>query len=230
LWRGEIVSRNRKKGQSRQSHRLRNARDLKRKSGKRPPYDRVLIVCEGEKTEPQYFEEIRKINRVPAVHVRVLHSQHGTEPRQVVDYAEAKFRESGEYELVCAVFDRDDHKTYVNALDRAAQLDHALLNDEKQAVPFLAVPSVPCFELWLLLHFDDVQAFFPRGEIFKRLKKHLAKYEKGMKGTYAATQEYFEKASQRAARLRQRNNPRPGTEPHTNVDEIVAKLQSIVVG
>jgi hypothetical protein len=60
------VSRNRKK-----KDRLRSARDLRRKSGKRPPYDRVLIVCEGEKTEPQYFEEIRKINRVPAVHVRV---------------------------------------------------------------------------------------------------------------------------------------------------------------
>jgi RloB-like protein len=117
----------------------------------------------------------------------VLHSQVGTEPRQVVDYAEEKFRESEEYELVFAVFDRDDHTTYVNALDRAAQLSGTLVNDEKRTVPFAAVPSVPCFEFWLLLHFDDVQAFFRREEIFKRLKKHRKHLAKAA-GVVAADQ------------------------------------------
>ena len=31
-------------------------RDLKRKKDKRAPYDKVLIVCEGGKTEPNYFQ------------------------------------------------------------------------------------------------------------------------------------------------------------------------------
>jgi hypothetical protein len=147
-----------------------------------------------------------------------------------VNYAEEKFRESREYELVFAVFDRDDHTTYVNALDRTAQLNNGtLINDEEKAIPFVAVPSVPCFELWLLLHFDDVQAFFPREVIFKKLKKHLPKYSKGMIGTYAATMEHLAVASQRAGRLRQRFTARAGAEPYTEVDSLVDKLRSIVV-
>jgi hypothetical protein len=32
---------------------------LGRKRARRPTFDRILIVTEGEKTEPNYFEEIR---------------------------------------------------------------------------------------------------------------------------------------------------------------------------
>lgn len=35
------------------------ARDLKRRAAVRQPYERLLIVCEGEKTEPQYLREIQ---------------------------------------------------------------------------------------------------------------------------------------------------------------------------
>ncbi|MBN9277772.1 MAG: RloB domain-containing protein [Hyphomicrobium sp.] len=45
-------------------------------------------------------------------------------------------------------------------MTRAEQLDNTLRNDEKKLVRFFAVPSVPCFELWLLLHFENVLAFF----------------------------------------------------------------------
>ncbi len=36
----------------------RRGKQLQRKVPKRKPYDRVLIVCEGEKTEPIYFEDL----------------------------------------------------------------------------------------------------------------------------------------------------------------------------
>jgi hypothetical protein len=206
----------------------RSARDLRRKRGQRPPYDRVLIVCEGKKTEPQYLEEIRKINRVPPVHVRVVHAGR-TQPRQIVDDAEALFNESREYEHVYAVFDRDDHATYHNALTRAEQLDNTLRNDEKNLVRFFAVPSVPCFELWLLLHFENVLAFFSRNEILAKLRAYLPGYDKGMAGTYAATEDHLAVASQRAARLREDHSPHTGTDPYTDVDMLVAKLRTIVV-
>ncbi|MFM1816106.1 MAG: hypothetical protein RLZ98_2801, partial [Pseudomonadota bacterium] len=35
--------------------RQKSLKGLKRKQGKRPPYPRLLIVCEGLKTEPIYF-------------------------------------------------------------------------------------------------------------------------------------------------------------------------------
>lgn len=36
----------------------RRATSLQRKKALKAPYDRVLIVCEGAKTEPNYFREI----------------------------------------------------------------------------------------------------------------------------------------------------------------------------
>ena len=40
------------------SRRARQINDLKRNRAKQASYDRVLIVCEGSKTEPNYFREI----------------------------------------------------------------------------------------------------------------------------------------------------------------------------
>src|SRR5208282_19663 len=122
---------------------MRQARALGRKQGKRPPYDRVLIVTEGGKTEPLYFGDIRQQNRVPSAHITIMPSALGTEPLQVVDFAWQAFLQDKAYERVFAVFDRDQHPTYNNALARAAALDQSAKNDERKPVRFLAVPSVP---------------------------------------------------------------------------------------
>ncbi len=210
--------------------RSRGVSDLVRKRGTRPPYDRVLIVCEGEKTEPLYLNDIRRQNRVPSAHITVVPSEYGTQPRQIVDFAVATFSKTKEYDWVFAVFDRDEHRTYHEALTRAQTLHMKLKNDERRLVPFVPVPSVPCFEFWLLLHFSDVQAFFGRAEILRKLKEHLPTYEKGVEGVYMKTEAMLPDASERARRLRGRFNPFTGTDPYTNVDEVVAKLRSIRPG
>lgn len=80
---------------SNRHERERQADELRRKRGNRPPYQRVLIVCEGAKTEPIYFNDIRKKNRVPSAHVHII-SADGTDPMQVVSSAEKKFGETKE--------------------------------------------------------------------------------------------------------------------------------------
>jgi hypothetical protein len=57
------------------------------------------------------------------------------------------------FEKVFAIFDRDAHQSYFDALKLAGSLDGKLRNDLKQPVEFKAIASVPCFELWLLLHY-----------------------------------------------------------------------------
>jgi hypothetical protein len=49
-----------------------------------------------------------------------------------------------------------------DAINRAATFHRKLSNDERKRVSFVDVPSVPCFELWLLLHYADIQAFHHR--------------------------------------------------------------------
>ena len=213
---------------ARDSHpRERQARALQRKRGKRPPYDRVLIVCEGSKTEPLYFDDIRIENRVPSAHVSVMPSRYGTQPLQVVKFACDKFQESRTFEWVFAVFDRDDHETYQDALRAATRLDNTLRNTEKKKVRFIAVPSVPCFELWVLLHFTDIQEYFHRDEIVARLCKHIANYQKGTGGVYGLTVKHLPLATGRAQRLQQLHSPHSGNQPFTNVDVVVTLLRGI---
>jgi hypothetical protein len=200
---------------------------LIRKLGARPAYDRILIVSEGKKTEPLYLDDIRKKFRIPSAHLRVLYSDWGTQPRQVVDFAESKFLETREFEWVYAVFDRDIHATYHDALARTAALNGKLKNSEKKPVHFVAIPSVPCFEVWVLLHYVNLQAFCDRHETFQRVRQHIPTYDKGIEGIFGLTEARIQAATDRAEWLRARYGPHSGTDPYTDMDLLVAKLLSV---
>jgi hypothetical protein len=209
--------------------RTKSTRSLHRGKPTRERYDRILIVCEGKKTEPNYFNEIRQEARLSAINVCILHSQAGTQPLQVVNFAEAEFNKTRGFEKVFAVFDRDDHSTYANAIAKAEALSSNanLVNDEGKQVEFKAIVSVPCFELWLLLHYVDIQAYSHRNEILHRLRSHIANYEKGQEGLYKLTQSLLTVATGRAKHLRKRFLRLPGDEAYTDVDELVDILRSI---
>lgn len=115
------------------------------------------MVCEGEETEPNYFGDIRQEYNIPTAHWAILPSDYGTGPEKVVSFAEDKARKDGSWDEVYCIFDRDDHAHYREAIQAASGLDGRL----KTSVPvspvrFKAIPSVPCFELWFLLHFEAV--------------------------------------------------------------------------
>lgn len=198
----------------------------------RKPYDRLLIVCEGEKTEPQYLREIQQFYRLTTAHVQVLPGRFGTSPRQVLDYALTVFRKgdrergirAGEFDRIVAVFDRDEHASYHEALDRAEAQNGRLKNDGGEPVPIDAIVSVPCFELWLLLHFEDVHEPLHRNDLMRRLKVHLPDYEKGVGGHWGATQARLDDATRRAKRLAAATSPYDGTCPYTAMHELVSRL------
>lgn len=127
------------------------------------------------------------------------------------------------------IFDRDEHRTYHEALTRARALDGTMPNDERKKVCFTAIPSVPCFELWLLLHYEDIREYFERDEIYRRLRNHLPEYAKGAHGMFEITSPALAQASQRAATLQGRCSPFTGTEPYTNADMLVTLLRSVRV-
>lgn len=213
----------------------RQRKQLERKAAQRAPYDRILIVSEGSKTEPLYFDELRAEYRLHTANVVVRPSDLGTAPIQVVRYAEQLF-ENGDrhkgirpraFERVYAVFDRDEHESYFDALNVAQSLDRKLKNDQRERIQFAAVASVPCFELWLLLHFENVQSPLERGEVLQRLKKYLPKYEKAMTGVFGMTRDRWELAATRAETLSSRSSAYAAPEPFTAVWELVALLISL---
>jgi hypothetical protein len=214
---------------------IRQRAQLERKRSRRASYERILIVSEGSKTEPLYFCEIRSAKRLSTINVQVYASALGTQPSQVVEYAKQLFEEGDlnkgirkrAFEKVFAVFDRDDHSTYFNALDQAQSLDKRMRNDLNQIVEFRAIASIPSFELWLLLHFEDIRHPLHRDDVMVRLKKYIPDYEKGGGGSYARTSKSLDTATSRAKLLKQRSNAFIDTEPYTDIHELVEILNGL---
>ena len=214
---------------------VRQAKALKRRKETRQSYKSILIVCEGAKTEPLYLNEIRTQYRLASSNVQILPSALGTEPAQIVDYAEQLFR-SGDpakgihpksFDLVFVVFDRDSHLTYHQALAKAAALNRKLRTEDGERVQFSAVVSVPCFELWLLLHFQNVQAPMQRGAVYQALKQHLPDYDKGQGGHWQLTQHLLQVATERAQACALLTNAHNGVEPYTDMHQLVATLTQL---
>lgn len=192
-------------------------------------------MSEGRKTEPRYFGEIRAHYRLHTANVQAQPSQLGTQPLQVVEFAEQLFvngdafknMQPRAFEQVYAVFDRDDHATYHAALGKAAALDGKLHNDQRQRVKFQAIASVPCFELWLLLHFADVLTPLHRDEVYRRLRQHLPGYDKGQAGHFAKTRQCLDAATLRAEQLSARATAHDGIAPYTDIHRLVSLLTTL---
>ncbi len=214
---------------------IRQLRRREAKESRRASYARILIVTEGSKTEPMYLEEIRAEHRLHSANVEVQPGQLGTAPLQVVEYARQLF-EGGDlykgirprsFEQVYAVFDRDDHHSYFNALNLAQSLDGKLRNDGGQPVSFKAIASVPSFELWLLLHYEDIQAPIDRHEVIERLKQHIPGYEKGAGGSFEITRDLLGTAAERAQTLAAQFNAFTAPQPFTAMHELVTLLSTL---
>ena len=206
---------------------------LARVSKNKPSGDRLLIVTEDSKSVPTYFGDIRRIYRKSTARVRVLESKRGTAPIDIVDYAQELFKkgeprmgiESRAFEKVYAVFDRDQHASFDQAVQKARSLNCHLKNDEKRFVAFKAIVSVPSFELWLLLHFEDIHALLSQGDLLKKLRRHLPDYEKSAKGLFCQTKDHLDDAKKRAQCLRERGGC-DFKSPLTEIDEVIVALQA----
>lgn len=116
------------------------------------PRERILVLCEGKNTEPQYVRGFRRWCQNSLVDV-VIAGAHGVPltlvreaKRLMEDARERAKRERDEflsYDSVWCVFDVDEHPNVPEAVDMACA------NGIELAI------SNPCFELWLLLHFRE---------------------------------------------------------------------------
>lgn len=109
----------------------------------------VLIVCEGEKTEPNYFRSFNMMKNSSGMVYEVSTAGGGINTLQVVDKAielRDKAASQGKaYDSVWAVFDRDSFK--------AADFDNAIVKAQSNNIG--CAWSNEAFELWYVYHFDD---------------------------------------------------------------------------
>ncbi len=193
-------------------------RNRSRRPGRRPPFRDpkpiVLIVCEGEVTEPEYFRGFQSDCRNPRVKIEVA-DEWGV-PRTLVEIAKRHKKEAAEnahrekdenlaYDSVWCVFDIDEHPHVPDAEQMARD------NDINLAI------SNPCFELWLLLHFRDNPGMQHRTRIQDMLTAFVPEYDKHVE--YATYSVGYLEAVTRAKRMDQaaKNAGESGRNPTTDV-------------
>ena len=200
----------------------RTERSLQRKPWSRRPRQIILIVSEGEKTEPNYFEGLRNVWKLSTAEVEV--KGEGATPGVVVARAIemrderkrlARKGAADKYDEVWAVFDRDTHTDFDAAMAAAKKAD------------IKTAHSVPCIELWYLLHFTyTTRAFSKYGDLRPELKKYLPDYDKS-KDYCIEFLSKLDDAFRNAGKLRQFGVDNNMKSPATDVDLLVKRLKAI---
>lgn len=198
----------------------------RRQVGKREPYDRVLIVCEGEKTEPRYFDDLRVDLRLASANI-VVTGESNPDPLSVVTYGLDLFEDDGEYDRVIFVIDRDTHPE--NNYNKARRL---VTRARKKGVQAYLTVSHPCFEYWILLHFEDSARGYtdpnsPCRQVISDVRKHLPQYGKGMTALYDKTKPNLDDAIERSKRRWKQARSTRRMNPSTRIHQLVTYLQNI---
>jgi RloB-like protein len=185
-----------------------------RKVGNRKPIPTFLIVCEGEKTEPNYFRSFPVSTR-PEVNIVGA----GCETISVVNKA-LELSKDKNFDRVWCVFDRDPSP------DKTAQRFNNALQLAKSKGISVAY-SNECFEIWYLLHFNLYSTAIPRKDYGKLLTKLLQiEYEKNSNDMYNILEDKQPQAIKHAVKLLDSYDPHnpesdnPATTVHLLVEEL----------
>ncbi len=198
-----------------------------------------LIVTNGSETEARYFERIkRKMPRNALRQIEVDFRQG--DPMRTVDRA-LEMAGLNCYQHVAVVFDKDDFEHFNNAISK---MKAAAKRDQKpdETIEFYTAYSNECFELWMLLHFQEVCAPLGRDSLFDKLRDHVSRI-KGQEYRYDKADFPFElldnpgnlqEAICRAKRMleeaEQQDLNKPWTiNPTTEVHILIEKIDEFVL-
>ena len=195
-----------------------------------------LIVTEGTKTEPQYFEAIKtvvdeKCRNFGSNRIQIKVNGTGKNTTFLVDEAKRivdETRRSGgeEYKHVWLVYDKDDFpKDRFNEVVTRCEI----LSDEQ--ITYHALWSNQCIELWFLWHFIPLEADILRDDYSEKLTEHLknlnqGEYKKNRTDMFEILSPYKDTAIATAKRLMQKSEgiAPAACAPGTKVYEIIEKL------
>jgi hypothetical protein len=205
----------------------RQAESHRREKARRDPIPRVLIVCEGAKTEPNYFKGLRSAFGLNPMNIVIADKKHGLDPKGLVEYAVEEYKKDHDFNDVFCVFDRDKHTTYNAALDKIS----AFLM--KKGAKLHPITSTPCFEIWLLLHFTYTTRSFCAAcddsnceLVMSELKQYMPDYKKGAKDIFI-NDERLDIAIKYAKQLDEFHSTSGTDNPSTKIYQLVERLREL---
>lgn len=176
----------------------------------------ILIYCEGE-TERIYFEQMKMLKRSKMVSVKIKNVK-----RSAIKLAQHAYRDSSyqPFDEVWIVFDKDDLTEWqldeVNEFCTQHNIHMGYTNE--------------AFELWLLLHFEqvDVSKVYPRAVLNEKMGAHLnvARYfrNKGNAEVIAPIALRHELAMHNCQEMMRLRTPESRDNPYCNLNEMIQRV------
>lgn len=184
----------------------------------------TYIFCNGEQTEKNYFEQLKRECQISRMQIKVIAS--GYNSLSLVKNVQEKIM--GKNDKVYVVFD-------VDALPKGQESNP--VNSKEQAVQaiklcakckYVAIVSNECFELWFLLHYNYCDTFIHRDDLCEKMSRLIGrKYDKSDDMYTILPPNSREKAIQHAKKLCESGSPVDAINknlPYTNVYKLIEDL------
>ena len=201
-------------------------RKLTRARATRQPKRRFHIFCEGRNTEPSYLNALKHYFRGTLIDIHI--TKGAGVPKTIADKAAAKRKALGrrglkrdsfeEHDEVWAVFDRDEHPNFEQAIDICLQGNVKVGR------------SNPCFEVWLILHIQAYDKLDDRLAVQRKAAQIVPGYDhkKGKSLNCEALLELVEDAEERAERqlAARKSEGNDYGQPSTTFGQLTASIRS----
>jgi len=155
----------------------------------------VIISCEGQNTEPQYFRTIKnKLNISVLIEIDIVPRDNKSAPKYVLsglqEHIEDKYGYKKDYDQMWLVLDRE------KVVARKTEILEILPKCEEKG--FSIALTNPAFEFWLLLHIVDITNYnedvlFQNNKVSGK-KRYLDQKLSEILGGYNKTSETTENA------------------------------------
>jgi len=198
-------------------------RGLQRKAGTKEPKAKFILYCEGANTEPHYFKAFRRAHLTAVMEIEIVPASG--EPKAITDQAIQRVREIKRRknslegnDQVWAVFDRDEHLHFDNAIARC------------RSSGVHVARSNPCFEVWLILHEKEYERSCTRHDVQRECECIYPEYDRnsGKSFDFSEIIAGVEAAEARAERQLQARDGEgnPFGPPSTTVHQLTRLMRS----
>lgn len=192
-----------------------------RKINTREEKPSILIVCEGKKTEPNYFKDFR----LSSLKVKCQIDGAGRNTLSLVEYAielrQKAIKQNNKIDIIWCVFDKDSFTK--------AQVNNAFQLAKKEDIKIAY--SNEAFEIWYLFHFGYYRSSMHRSVHIEKLNKQYKKnnfgrkYKKNDENTYDYLIDIQHTAIKNAKKrlpngVSSANQKNPSTSVHLLVEEL----------
>jgi RloB-like protein len=204
----------------------RDFRSLKRQRTQRDDRVKLIIVCEDKNAAPDYFRALEKHTSNPLIEIDKIDGGAGV-PQTIIETSikhlelqakEAKQKRVKNINQVWAVFDKDKHTSFESAIQKG----------EAKGVNIAYV--IPCFELWLILHYERYDKHQHHKDMPKICAEKVNCFDKDKKtGDFSKLIKLVETAESHAdwlANAREKEGSTYGN-PSTTIQHLTRKIRGV---